>query len=189
ELNSIFHSLPGIINPYETLLSEKRAVEVKNSELIAEISLITEKLNEKLNREQLLEKQVSDLATELEECRGAGAGGGGSTDVQPWMSSDAIPSHWVPFEELDVLHLPKNTPVTIMEELGKPKFVEDATTNVQVHRFYRGTFIVAVNVAELTPDSEKARFDPDIWGLYKNAGVSYAARKPLEPEMSVSITS
>ncbi|KAI3842614.1 hypothetical protein MKX03_027278 [Papaver bracteatum] len=189
EHDSIFYSLPGIKNP----LTEKLLVE-KNSELVAENSILKERLmnevtnlQEQLIREknakQAFEKEVFDLTAKLEECRGAGSG---SPDVQPWMSLDTVPSHWVPFEELDVLNLPKITPLTVMEKPSKPRFVEDATTNIFVNRFYRGTFIVAVNVAELSPDNEKARFDPEFWGLYKNADVTYAARKPLKLEMSVS---
>ncbi|MCL7039601.1 hypothetical protein MKW94_025131 [Papaver nudicaule] len=188
ELYSIIISLPTIPTP-ATILAEKQVVEKKISELVAEISSLKDSLNNVVTnlQEQLKQEkndrqaQVSDLTKKLEERRGVE---GGSADVQPWMRGDTVPSHWVPFEELDVLNLPKNIPATTMEEPSMPKFVEEyVTTNVQVNRFYRGTFIVAVNVGELTPENEKARFDPKFWGLYSNAGVSYAARKPLESEM------
>ncbi|MCL7027433.1 hypothetical protein MKW94_030687 [Papaver nudicaule] len=185
ELTSIVKSLP---TP-EKLAEKLQLVRERNSELVAEITLLKDRqnnevtnlqnlLNEEKNSKQASEKIVHDLTAKLEECRGAG---GGSGDMQPWISSDTVPSHWVAFEELDVLNLPKNVPVTIMEEPSKPKLVKDVTTNV--NRFYRGLFIVAVNVQDLIPDNEKARFDPDIWGLYKNTGVTYAARKLLKSEM------
>ncbi|KAI3983043.1 hypothetical protein MKX01_035324, partial [Papaver californicum] len=76
ENESIFYSLPGIINPNEIILAEKRADEEKMSELVAEISSLKDKLNnlqEQLNQEKNdRQAQVSDLTAKLEECRGAG---------------------------------------------------------------------------------------------------------------------
>ncbi|MCL7051737.1 hypothetical protein MKW94_020117 [Papaver nudicaule] len=194
---SDYDALKAILVKNSYQVNKKKMMEVNcqglNSELVAENSLLKQnsakevtnlqEQNHEKNAKQALEKQVLELTTKLEECRGAGSG---SADVQPWMTSDTVPSHWVPFEDLDTLNLnlSKNTPVkTIMEEPGKPKLVKDVTTNIQVSRFYRGAFIVAVNVAELSPDNKKARFDPEFWGLYTNEGVTYAARKPLDSEM------
>ncbi|MCL7037365.1 hypothetical protein MKW94_029166 [Papaver nudicaule] len=147
ELTSVVKSLQAHMKLAEKL----QVVERKNSELVAETSSLRNLLNQVKYDNQALQTRVSDLTTKLEECCGSR---GGSTDVQPWMKEDTVPNHWVPLEELDVLNLPKN-PVAIMEEPSQPKFVEDLTTNVQVHRFYRGAFIVAVNVEELIPDNEK----------------------------------
>ncbi|KAI3977112.1 hypothetical protein MKX01_042802 [Papaver californicum] len=76
EDDSIFYSLPGIINPFEIKLAEKRDVEIKISKLLAEISSLKDKLDfevTKLNSEKNhREAQVSDLTTKLEECRGVG---------------------------------------------------------------------------------------------------------------------
>ncbi|KAI3964040.1 hypothetical protein MKW92_014283, partial [Papaver armeniacum] len=70
-----------------------------------------------------------------------------------------------------------------------PEFREDKTTNVKVEHFYRGMMngdllypIVVVDVEELIPNKEKAMFDPNVWGLFNNAGAYYAARKPYESE-------
>lgn len=130
-----------------------------------------------------LEKQILGVSSKLEGCCGAEDG---SAVEGPWMSGHTIPSSWVPFEELDVQTFSKNTTLTITKADGAPKFGVDKTTNVETSYFYRGMFpIVVVNVAELTPNREEARFDPDIWGSYSNAGISYAARKPFASEMSV----
>ncbi|KAI3957042.1 hypothetical protein MKW92_006142 [Papaver armeniacum] len=61
EDDSIFYSLPGITNPSDTELAEKRAVEKKMSELVAQNSILREKLKEKLNRE----KKFSELLAEI----------------------------------------------------------------------------------------------------------------------------
>lgn len=143
-----------------------------------------EQMNLEEDDRQALQTQVSDLTAILEESRGAGSG---SNNVQPWTSGDAVPSHWVPFEDLDVLSFPRNTPpLEITKGPSMPTFVEDVTTNVQISHIHRGAFIVVINVSELTPDNyEQARFDPEFWGLYINAEISYAARKLFESEMSV----
>ncbi|KAI3862481.1 hypothetical protein MKX03_011569 [Papaver bracteatum] len=140
-------------------------------------------LREELNREkQAHEKQVLDLTSKLEEC--CGGANGGSVDEEHWMSSHSISGNLVPFEELDVISFPKNTPLTITKAPTTPVIGEDYSTNVKVNRFYKGVFpIVIVNVEELVPEKENARFNPDFWGLFQNDGKSYAARKPFESEM------
>ncbi|KAI3842611.1 hypothetical protein MKX03_027275 [Papaver bracteatum] len=102
EHDSIFYSLPGITNPFDTVLGEKlQAVEKRVSELVAEVSSLKENLNnevtklqEQLNQEKNDKKalltQVLNLTAKLEECCGAG---GGSANVQPWMSGDIVPDH------------------------------------------------------------------------------------------------
>ncbi|KAI3978221.1 hypothetical protein MKX01_013052, partial [Papaver californicum] len=131
-----------------------------------------------------LEKQILDVASKLEGRCGAG---GGSAAEEPWMNGhDKVPSNWVSFEDLDVQTFSKNTTLTITKAAGAPKFGVDNTTNIHANHFYRGIFpIVLVNVAELTPNREEARFDGDIWGSYNNAGITYAARKPFALEMSM----
>ncbi|MCL7051738.1 hypothetical protein MKW94_020118 [Papaver nudicaule] len=120
ENDSIFYSLPGVINPHATASLEKKISELEDENLV-----LKEKLNQEKKAKQALETQVSELTAKLEECRGAGSG---SEDVQPWMIGDSVPNHWLHFQDLDVLTFPKNTPpVAIMEEPSKPKFVEDAT--------------------------------------------------------------
>ncbi|KAI3938862.1 hypothetical protein MKW92_012485 [Papaver armeniacum] len=61
EDDSIFYSLPGIINHSDTKMTEKRAAEKKMSELVAQNSILKEKLKEQLNRE----KKISELAAEI----------------------------------------------------------------------------------------------------------------------------
>ncbi|KAI3904934.1 hypothetical protein MKW92_009904 [Papaver armeniacum] len=61
EDDSIFYCLPGITNPSDTELAEKRAVEKKMSELVAQNSILKEKLKEQLNRE----KKISELLAEI----------------------------------------------------------------------------------------------------------------------------
>ncbi|KAI3877985.1 hypothetical protein MKW92_026691, partial [Papaver armeniacum] len=130
--------------------------------------------------EAYLEKNVT---SKLEGCCGAG---GESVVEGSWMNGNTVPSNWVRFEELDVQTFSKKTTLTITKATGAPNFGVDKTTNIETNNFYRGIFpIVVVNVAELTPNREEARFDPDIWGCYNNAGISYAARKPFASEMSV----
>ncbi|KAI3977700.1 hypothetical protein MKX01_009585 [Papaver californicum] len=129
-------------------------------------------LLEQLNQEkQAHEKQVLDLTAKLEEYSGAK---GGSVDDEHWMTGHAVPSYVVPFEELDVLNtFPRNTPLRITKAGAQPR-----------RRFSGGVFpIVIVNVEELVPDKENARFGPDIWGLFQNTGTCYAARKPFKSEM------
>ncbi|KAI3968333.1 hypothetical protein MKW92_052322, partial [Papaver armeniacum] len=135
---------------------------------------------------EALEKQVLDMTSKFEQCCGA-AGGALSVDEQPWITGQTIPSNWVPFEELDVHHaFSKIIPLAISKAAGGLKFTDDTTTNIQANRFYQGIYpIVVVNIAELTPNRKEARFDPDVWSLYTNAGISYAARKPFPSEMSV----
>ncbi|MCL7052224.1 hypothetical protein MKW94_024120 [Papaver nudicaule] len=120
-----------------------------------------------------LEKQVSDLTSELKPA-----------DEEPWKSTySSVPSNWVPYEDLDVQNfIPRNTTLKIIKAPGALKFVED-NTNVRASRFHGGIQLVAVNLEELTPDKDEARFDPDIWGSYNHEGTSYAARKLFESEM------
>ncbi|KAI3838892.1 hypothetical protein MKX03_002668 [Papaver bracteatum] len=127
---------------------------------------------------QVLKEQVSELTSKLKECCG-------STDEEPWKSGNSpVPKNWVPFEDLDVQNFPRNASLKIIKAPGALKFVEDTTTNVQASRFYGGLYpIVVVNVEELIPDKHDARFDPNIWGSYSNAGTSFAARKLFKSEM------
>ncbi|KAI3881073.1 hypothetical protein MKX03_015703, partial [Papaver bracteatum] len=128
-----------------------------------------------------LEKQISDLTSKPVQCCGAS---GGSSAEDPWIIGQTVPSNWVRFSDLDVIAFSKNTPLTITKTTGGSKLRDDNTTNVQINRFYGGIFpIVVVDVAELTPNREDARFDPDVWGSYNNAGISYAARKPFASEI------
>lgn len=153
--NSPFYSLPGIqAICVEVLL----ALDIKVSDL---------------------EKKISELTSKLEE--GCGVGGG-SADKEPWMTGHPVPSNWVSYDDLDVRTFPKDNHLNITKVL--PKFAEDKTTNVHSARFYSGVFpIVVVNVDELIPNKEDARFDPEIWSLCINNRTSYAARKPFESEM------
>ncbi|KAI3990188.1 hypothetical protein MKX01_029166, partial [Papaver californicum] len=176
--------------------AEKQALEKRVSNLHAQlnrekndkqalekrVSNLHEQLNQDNKDTQALKKQVIDLTSKFEEyCYGARDG---LMDEKPWKSNDEVPSNWVPFEELDVLTFPRNTPLTITKAMGKPVFKEDNTTDVQADHFYQGVFpIVVVNVDKLVPDKDNARFDPDIWGWFQNTGTSYAARKPYESEM------
>ncbi|XP_026429405.1 uncharacterized protein LOC113325414 [Papaver somniferum] len=182
--------LAACINERDRERAEKQALEKRLSDLQEQsnrekqaLEKRLSDLREELNREkQAHEKQVLDLTSKLEEC--CGGAKGGSVDKEHWMTSHSISSNLVPFEELDVITFPKNTPLTITKAPTTPVIGEDYSTNVKVNRFYRGVFpIVIVNVEELVPDKENARFSPDIWGLFQNAGTSYAARKPFESEM------
>lgn len=76
--------------------------------------------------------------------------------------------------------------MTVTKATGGLKFGGDTTSNVQSNYFHGGISpIVLVDIAELTPNKEEARFDPNVWGLYNNAGISYAARKPFDSELSI----
>ncbi|RZC85446.1 hypothetical protein C5167_041629 [Papaver somniferum] len=66
EDDSIFYSLPGIANHSETMLAEKQAVEKNMSELVAQNSVLREKLKEQLNRE----KKFSELVAEISGLKG-----------------------------------------------------------------------------------------------------------------------
>ncbi|XP_026425251.1 uncharacterized protein LOC113321582 [Papaver somniferum] len=166
-LSSPFYRLPGIHTPEAVLLAEKEALNRKVSKLTEQVSSLAE--------------QVSDLTSKLKECRGVGSG---SADEKPWRSGDSsIPNNWVPFEDLDIQNIPRNTFLKIIKAPGALKFEGDYTTNVQASRFYGGISLVAVNIEELIPDKDEARFHPDIWGSYNNAGTSYATRKLHESEM------
>ncbi|KAI3853250.1 hypothetical protein MKW92_007737, partial [Papaver armeniacum] len=172
-------------------------LEAENSTLKDEVKRLTDSLNAEKSTDQkheevlarlaaleALDSQVLDLASKLvQRC---GAGGGSSVEEQPWISGHTVPSNWVPFEELDVLTFSKTTPLTITKDAGAPKFLEDNTTNVRASHFYRGVYPIAlVNVEELIPNREEARFDRDVWGCYNNAGINYAARKQFASEISV----
>ncbi|KAI3881076.1 hypothetical protein MKX03_015706, partial [Papaver bracteatum] len=116
-----------------------------------------------------------DLTSKLSQC--CVAVGDGSSIKEPWITGRTVPSNWVPFEELDVHQaFSKIIPLAISKATGGLKFGDDNTTNIQVNHFYQGIYpIVVVNVAELTPNRREARFDPEGWSLYTNAGISYAA--------------
>ncbi|KAI3881070.1 hypothetical protein MKX03_015700, partial [Papaver bracteatum] len=180
-------------NKVEKEAVNKRAfdLEAENTSLKAEVNREkSEKILAGLKREEILagiealEKQVSDLTSKIVQC--CGAVSGGSEVEKPQISGNTVPSNWVTFGELDVLASSKNTSFAITKSIGGSNFRNDKTTNVHPSCFYRGLYpIVVVDVAELTPNREKARFDPCVWGLYDNAGVIYAARKPFASEMSV----
>ncbi|MCL7041939.1 hypothetical protein MKW94_023580 [Papaver nudicaule] len=162
EPNSAFWSLPGITKPKsETELA----------------------LEEKVT---LLEAKISSLEEAQEKtCCGA-AGSGGSSMEEPWITGQTVPSNWVPFDDLDVQSFSKNVPLMITKATGGLKFGDDNTTNVQASRFYGGIFPIAVvDIGELTPNREEARFDPDVWSRYYNAGITYAARKLFPSEISI----
>ncbi|KAI3842612.1 hypothetical protein MKX03_027276 [Papaver bracteatum] len=130
ENDSTFYSLPGIMNPYEIKLAEKRADEKKISDLEdkldyevtklnSEVTYLQEQLNQEKNDRQA---QVSNLTTKLEVFSGAR---GGSAVVQPWTSGNTVSSHLVPFKNLDVLSYPNSTSVTIMEGSSSWSRVEE----------------------------------------------------------------
>ncbi|KAI3898042.1 hypothetical protein MKW92_002384 [Papaver armeniacum] len=189
--NEYAAQLAACINERDRERAEKQALQKRLSDLQEQSNRekqVLEKrlsdLREELNLEkQAHEKQVLDLTSKLEKCCG-GSKGGSVDEEEHWMTSHAISGNLVPFEELDVISFPKNTPLTITKAPTTPVIGEDYSTNVKVNRFYRGVFpIVIVNVEELVPDKENARFNPDFWGLFQNDGKSYAARKPFESEM------
>ncbi|KAI3881080.1 hypothetical protein MKX03_015710, partial [Papaver bracteatum] len=177
---------------------EKQAIDKLVLDLEAEVGREKDKknaFNSNLKREErlsrslekqvgLLEKQVLELTSKLVHC--CGVCGGRSTIEVQHISDQTVPRNWVTFGELDVLAFSDNTTLTITKATDGSEFVDDKTTNVQANCFYRGLFpVVVVDVAELTPNREKARFDPCVWGLYDNAGIIYAARKPFASEMSM----
>ncbi|KAI3985688.1 hypothetical protein MKX01_014509 [Papaver californicum] len=153
-LDSPYYNLPGITPPVD---DEKEALKKRVSDL---------------------EKQVSQLTSKLKECCG-------SADEEPWkIGMSTVPKNWVRYEDLDTVKIPRNTSLKIIKAPGALKFGEDNTTNVRVSHFHGGVYLAAVNIEELIPDKDKARFDPDIWGSYDDAaGKSYAARKLFKSEM------
>lgn len=153
-----------------TLVNEKKAVEKTNSELKARNSTLEADVRREKTEKKDLEKKVSELTLKLQECCG-------SADGEPWKSGRTVPNDWVPFEDLDVLNTRNITSLKMIKASGALKFAEDNTTNVQASHFYGGIYLAAVNVEELIPDKDEARFDQNIWSSYKNAGTSYAARK------------
>lgn len=193
ELKAKFSSLQGQSDSSKV---EKEALDKRVLDLEAENAILKSQVNRERNekilaglkREEILagldalEKQVSDLTSKLVQC--CGAAGSGKSVEEPWITGQTIPSNWVPFKKLDVLS--KDIPLTITNPTGGSKFRKDNTTNVQANCFYRGIFpIVVVDIAELTPNREEARFDPDVWSSYNNNGIIYAARKPFSSEISV----
>ncbi|KAI3957050.1 hypothetical protein MKW92_035856, partial [Papaver armeniacum] len=172
-------------------------LEAENSTLKDEVKRLTNGLNTEKSTDQkheevlarfsaleALDLQVLDLTSKFLQC--CGAGGGSSVEEHPWISGHTVPGDWVPFDELDVLNFFKTTTLTITKDASAPKFLEDNTTNVRASHFYRGVYpIVLVNVEELIPNREEARFDRHVWGCYNNAGINYAARKQFASEISV----
>ncbi|KAI3938865.1 hypothetical protein MKW92_012488 [Papaver armeniacum] len=63
EDDSIFYSLPGITNHSEAMLAEKQAVEKNMSELVAQNSVLREKLKDQLNREKKFSELVAEIST------------------------------------------------------------------------------------------------------------------------------
>ncbi|KAI3957045.1 hypothetical protein MKW92_006145, partial [Papaver armeniacum] len=63
EDDSIIYSLPGITNHSEAMLAEKQAVEKNMSELVAQNSVLREKLKEQLNREKKLSELIAEIST------------------------------------------------------------------------------------------------------------------------------
>ncbi|KAI3997329.1 hypothetical protein MKX01_003132 [Papaver californicum] len=153
-------------------LVEKRLsdLEAMVSTLEAEVRRNNSDKNTLIGEKQDLESQVSELTSKLKECCG-------SADKEPLKSGNN--PNWVAFEDLDVLNIPRNTSLKITKAPGALKLDEDDTTNVRASRFHGGIYLVAVNVEELIPGKDEARFDPTFWGQYKNAGTSYAARKAI----------
>ncbi|KAI3880955.1 hypothetical protein MKX03_007801, partial [Papaver bracteatum] len=129
-----------------------------------------------------LEKENFELKSKLEESCGVGVGGGSSDDEEPWMTGPTVLSNWVSLDSLEVFTaFQEDKHLLISKIMGIPKFGRDNTTNVQPNRFSIGIFpIVVMNVPELIPNKEWARFDPDVWSLYQNEGNYYAARSPFE---------
>ncbi|MCL7044827.1 hypothetical protein MKW94_002472 [Papaver nudicaule] len=186
EPDSPFWSLPGITKPKsvieQALEKKKEALEAENANLKAQAN--RERGDEILAGLEALGKQVLDLTLKPVHCCG-GAGVGSSVE-EPWTTGHTVPSNWVSFRDLDVEPFSKNIPLMITKATGGLKFGDDNTTNVRASHFYGGIFpIVVVHIAELTPDREEARFDPDVWSRYVNAGIEYAARKPFPSEMSI----
>ncbi|MCL7025062.1 hypothetical protein MKW94_006116 [Papaver nudicaule] len=134
---------------------------------------------------EALQQQVLDLTSKLSvQCSDAAGSGGSSIAEEPWITGQTVPGNWVPFKDLDVQPFSKNIPLMITKAAGGLKFGDDNTTNVHASRFYGGIYpIVVVHIAELTPNRDEARFDPDVWSRYTNAGITYAARQPFPSEM------
>ncbi|KAI3936710.1 hypothetical protein MKX01_034139, partial [Papaver californicum] len=158
-----------------------------------EISNVQQQLDREKKDKQSLEKEVLRLKAKLEDC--CGGVGGGSADREPWMSDTIFPGTWVAFEELNDQAIPstKRPLIVTKGSSGTTRTFgeQDYTTNIQTSYFSRGMLnarmaypIVLVDVLELVPNKEKARFDPNVWSLYNNAGTLYAARKPFESEAS-----
>ncbi|MCL7026349.1 hypothetical protein MKW94_026192 [Papaver nudicaule] len=136
---------------------------------------------------EALQQQVLDLTSKLSvQCCDAAGSDGSSIDEEPWITGQTVPGNWVPFKDLDVQPFSKNISLMITKAAGGLKFGDDNTTNVKSSRFYGGIFpIVLVPIAELTPNRDEARFDPDVWSRYTNAGITYAAREPFPSEMAI----
>ncbi|KAI3881899.1 hypothetical protein MKX03_021268 [Papaver bracteatum] len=162
---------------------------------INEVSDLQQQLDREKKGNQSLEIEVAGLKLKLERCCPNGgaavcASVSASVYIEPWMNGYTVAYDWVPFEDLCVREFSRSgRPLTLAKTVsGAPAFSEDNTTNVHVNYFYRGLLnkrvypIVIVNVVELIPNKEKARFDPNIWSLFNNAGITYAARKPFESE-------
>lgn len=183
-LDSPYYNLPGITPPVdadkEALKKRVSDLESRNSALETEVQMMNQdKDNDLIEEKRELEKQVSELTAKLKECCG-------SADEESWkIDNSIVPSNWVSFEDLDALNIPRKTFLKFIKAPGALKFEEDNMTNVRGSRFYGGIYLAAVNIEELIPDKDDARFDPDIWGVYEDdAGTSYAARKLVKPEMS-----
>ncbi|MCL7029081.1 hypothetical protein MKW94_026578 [Papaver nudicaule] len=144
EHDSIFYCLPGIKKPsgwaerlaleerISKLVAEMSLVKDEVTNLQEQLNLekndkqaLQEKLNQEKNDRQALQEQLNQerndrqaqfsyLTAKLEECR-RGAVGCGSCNVEPWMRGCCVPSHWVPFEELDVQNVPRDVPLIITE--------------------------------------------------------------------------
>lgn len=167
------------------LVSMNATCENNGRKLTAQVSDLQEKLEREKNDKEALDKENFELKSKLEES--CGGGGGGSSNEEPWMTDNSVPSSWVPFDNLYTFRkFRKDKHLNISKVMGAPIFREDNTTNVHPSRFYKGIYpIVVVNVSELIPNYEWARFDPAIWSLYQNEGTYYAARKLFESEMVV----
>lgn len=189
----------AIITENLILKVEKEATDKRVRDLVAENATLKAQVKRErdekntliksLKRDEklvdLLEKQVSDLKLELVQC--CGAARVGSLIEEPWITGQTVLSNWVPIGELDVLAVLKNTTLPITKVTGGSKSGADNTTNVKASCFSRRLIpIVVVDVANLSPNKEKARFDPCVWGSYEDAGIMYAARKPFAPETSVN---
>ncbi|KAI3842615.1 hypothetical protein MKX03_027279 [Papaver bracteatum] len=94
----------------------------------SEVTYLQEQLNQEKNDRQA---QVFDLTIKLHKC--CCCAEGGSADVEPWLNDSTDPDHWVPFEELDALSLPKNTPLAIMEGPSLQNLLNNEVTNLQNH--------------------------------------------------------
>ncbi|MCL7048519.1 hypothetical protein MKW94_000577 [Papaver nudicaule] len=202
EPNSPFWSLPGItkqksatgeaLEEKVSVLEAKPEDEINNNKKEkADSDKRVLDLESEISRERdeksALKQQVLDLTSKLSvQCSDAAGSGGSSIDEEPWITGQTVPSNWVPFDDLDVQSFSKNVPLMITKATGGLKFGDDNTTNVQASRFYGGIFPIAVvDIGELTPNREEARFNPDVWSRYYNAGITYAARKLFPSEISI----